>query len=363
MKLESLPFKLDGFSGAKDQDPEEFITNFKLAAEVLNWSPEKLPAIFHMCLKGAARIWFLRLGKDLTKDIGTIYTAFLGKYKSLGLDWSKEASFNSIRQLPQESVLAYTDRLIEKGAKMDKTDRELLQQFIRGLSPKARTHTIATGPENLEQACRTATLFESAKSYDVDLPIVQSLTPYPPPLMAQTIPNSAQYRQRTYQQTPVERAPPVYQNRQINATQEQCSYCKRLGHSIEVCRTRQRNNSRQTPQNSYIQRAPAYRPSSPPPRWPQTSPRRPSSLSYGQAGRQQGPVRPTRSFENTGRTFFGNNNNSTQVCYKCQQPGHFARECGQNRPTIPNEDWDDIPPPQNTVRKSVSFNDRKSLNF
>ena len=56
LELNNLPFKLDSFSGNPDQDAEEFLNNFKLTAAVLDWSFDKQPGIFHMCLQGTAKI-------------------------------------------------------------------------------------------------------------------------------------------------------------------------------------------------------------------------------------------------------------------------------------------------------------------
>ena len=125
INLESLPFKIQAFSGAIDQDPDEFLTNFKLSAEVLNWTTAKLPSIFHMCLTEAARVWFHRQPETVRHNIHALYKAFLAKYKTKGLDWNKEAIFTSLKQLSQEAARTFADRVIEQGAKLDKSDKEI----------------------------------------------------------------------------------------------------------------------------------------------------------------------------------------------------------------------------------------------
>ena len=46
VEIDNLTFKLHSFSGNPDQDAEEFLNNFKLAANVLSWTFDKQPGIF-----------------------------------------------------------------------------------------------------------------------------------------------------------------------------------------------------------------------------------------------------------------------------------------------------------------------------
>ena len=96
VKLDNLPFKLDSFSGNPNQDAEEFLNNFKLAADVLGWNFDKQPGIFYMCLQGTAKIWFQQLDSPTSSNIENIFSAFPLRFKPLGPDWSREASFLSL---------------------------------------------------------------------------------------------------------------------------------------------------------------------------------------------------------------------------------------------------------------------------
>ena len=103
VEINNLPFKLDSSSGNLDQDAEEFLNNFKLAANVLSWTFDKQPGIFYMCLQGTAKIWFQQLDSPISSNIEQIFSVFLLKFKPLGPDWSREACFLSRRQMPQEN--------------------------------------------------------------------------------------------------------------------------------------------------------------------------------------------------------------------------------------------------------------------
>ena len=93
VEIYNLPFKLDSFSGNPDQDAEEFLNNFKLTPAVLDWNFDKQPGIFHMCLQGTAKIWFQQLDIPTSTNIEKIFSTFLFKFKPLGPDWHREASF------------------------------------------------------------------------------------------------------------------------------------------------------------------------------------------------------------------------------------------------------------------------------
>ena len=217
VKLDNIPFKLKLFHGSPDEDPEGFLADFRLTSVMSGWPEHQLPLIFEVCLSGSARRWYNQLPHEIRMDMQSISSTFLTKYKPLGLDWTKEASFNSIVQLPYESVHQYSERVTEKGTKMGKTDTEILAQFVKGLSKTYRTHTIASGPKSLHEAVTTATLWESAKSYD-----------------AQDIAT----QQRTQRQEQQMRGRPSQSNRIV------CRYCNRTGHISSDCRLRQDNDRR-----------------------------------------------------------------------------------------------------------------------
>ena len=224
VEINNLPFKLDSFSGNPDQDAEEFLNNFKLAANVLSWTFDKQPGIFHMCLQGRAKIWFQQLDSPASSNIEKIFSAFLLKFKPLGPDWSREACFLSLRQMPQENSQQFANRVLEQGTKLGKSDRALLTQFIRGLPTPNRIHTITQDTDTFDGATRIATLFETAQTFGQDDSTV------------------------TVQQqgTSVKE-----QNFNIVASRIQCAYCRKDGHHISECHHRQYNNHRrQHPYNA-----------------------------------------------------------------------------------------------------------------
>ena len=133
IKIDSLPFKLTPFSGNPQDNPEDFINSFKLSAEVLGWAKHKQTAIFQMCLKNAPRMWFQQLDYITCTDIDKLMVAFMIRFKPLGLDWTKEASFQSLKQSPAETDQEFSNRVLERGTKIGKTEKDVLNRYIKGL--------------------------------------------------------------------------------------------------------------------------------------------------------------------------------------------------------------------------------------
>ena len=161
-----------------------------------------------MCLQDTAKIWLHQLDSPTSSNIEKIFSAFLLKFKPLDPDWSREACFLSLRQMPQENSQQFANRVFEKGTKLGKLDRDLLTQFIRG--------TIAQDTDTFDGATRAATLFETAQSFGQD--------------------DSAVALQ---QGTSVKE-----QNFNIVDSRIQCAYCKKDGQHISVCHHQQPNHHR-----------------------------------------------------------------------------------------------------------------------
>ena len=224
-----------------------------------------------MCLSGAARVWYTKLPAVQKANIDKIYVLFLSKYRSTGLDWCKEASFQFMTQLPHEQVHHYANRIAEQGTKIGKSDRDMLNQFVKGLHAQIKTHTIATGPSSLEQAIKAAALYESARAFSAEVE---------PTVMMQGKEKSG-----------------IDPRKLPQKDQVQCRYCRRMGHKLEDCTVRQENNQKRQDQTQ------------------QYSDRLKVTVT-GQAQGDRAPAsQPVRS------VFL------YVTCYNCQEKGHIRRDC------------------------------------
>ena len=119
--------------------------------------------------------------------------------------------------MPQENSQQFANRVLEKGTKLGKSDRDLLTQFIRGLPTPITIHTIAENTDTFDGATRIATLFETAQTFGQD--------------------DSAVTLQQ--QGTNVKE-----QNFNIVDSRIHCAYCKKDSHHISECHHRQYSNPR-----------------------------------------------------------------------------------------------------------------------
>ena len=157
VEINNLPFKLDSVA-----------TRIKMQRNLLTISNLQLMFWAGIVLQGTAKIWFQQLDSPTSSNIEKTFSASLLKFKHLGPGWSWEACFLSLRQMPQENSQQFANRVLEKGTKLRKSDRDLLTQFIRGLPTPNRIHTITKDTDTFDGATRIATLFETAQTFGQD---------------------------------------------------------------------------------------------------------------------------------------------------------------------------------------------------
>ena len=121
-------------------------------------------------------------------------------------------------QLPHEQIHHYAKRITEQGTKIGKSDRDMLNQFVKGLHAQIKTHTIATGPSTLEQAIKAAALYGSAHAF---------YTEVEPPVMMKGKEKAG-----------------IDPRKLAQKDQVQCRYCRRMGHTLEDCTLRQEKTKR-----------------------------------------------------------------------------------------------------------------------
>ena len=62
----------------------------------------------------------------------------------------------------------FSNRVLQKGTNIGKSDKDLITQFIRGLPTPNRIHTIVQDTDAFDRATRIATLYETAKTFGQD---------------------------------------------------------------------------------------------------------------------------------------------------------------------------------------------------
>ena len=180
---------------------------------------------------------------------------------------SRKASFLSLRQIPQENSQKFANRVFKKGTLLEKSDQDLLTQFIRGLPTPNRIHTIAQDTDTFDSATRIANLFETAQTFGQD--------------------DSAATLQQ--QGTSVKE-----QTFNIVDSRIQCAYCRKDGHHISECHHRQFNNHRR---------------------------QHPYSAQWNRTQHNPPQKGPTNRQTNKLRSVY------YDMCFNCNGTGHIASDC------------------------------------
>ena len=333
VNVESLPFKLKSFSGKVSEDAEKFLKDFKLFANINQWQPSQTVTCFKLSLDGTARIWMDQLPAEVLSDPMVLFQQFKQKFCPKGLNWLDETTFSNTTQGIAESVEEYANRLTMIGAKLGKSDVCLAQQFVRGLSPAFKTHTLSMGPETFDAAVRAATLCQNAQKAAVASEAVDDRIFSLQKAVAELQQKSERSPAENQPLPPTQMSPdaPVMKGqfpRDGNTAgpprpKMVCTYCNRVGHTIDICRTRMRDNRNYAAKVQQQHRQPAP----------------------GQQNRQGQQNQQNREFDL-----------SNVQCFACKQFGHTKRFC-RNVPTFNNSFAN---PPQ-TNRGNP--NNKKSLNY
>ena len=338
VNVDSLPFKLKSFSGKVSEDAEKFLNDFTLFANINQWQPSQTVNCFKLSVDGAARIWMDQLPPEILSDPNSLFQQFKQKFCPKGLNWLDETTFTNTTQHIGESVEEYANRLTMIGAKLGKSDVCLAQQFVRGLSSAFKTHTLSMGPETFDAAVRAATLYQNAQKAAVASDAVDdrifSLQKAVAELQKKSDPCPEVDQPLQSTQTIPDASTRVHQvARDVEPVQRPtCAYCQRVGHTIDKCRFRIRDNKNYVSQFQQQQIQPLMQ-------------------QYPAQQNRPGPQnQQNREFDM-----------SNVQCFACKQFGHIKRNC-RNVPFVNKANQGNFGrPPQGNNRGNL--NSRNPLNY
>lgn len=123
------------FCGLASEDANRFMMDFEAHMVLMNIETNnpRYVAAFRLSLKGPALTW-LDSFKEVPLNWSQLRSAFLQEYcmNTSGLI-AEEASFNSLHLLPTQRLEEFHSDLQEKGRKLGKSDRELINRYTDGL--------------------------------------------------------------------------------------------------------------------------------------------------------------------------------------------------------------------------------------
>jgi hypothetical protein len=240
----SRPFhdqpKIPNFSGRSHENARSWMEKLELILEQEDDSSAAKQ--FRLRLDGPAEDWVRDLDKEVKESFSKLREAFTGKYITCGSDfWMVHETIKNKRQGECESVDQYLTSLQYYWAKVERSERDRLTDFVGGLLTDLRVEVIRCDCTILEEAIKTAVRAEQIRAIQAKdrPPSVNSVTDLVAVMREELRALKADHTWRPRQDS---KAPaPSSGDRQDDRTSDGrpiCTYCDKLGHSTQVCRKR-----------------------------------------------------------------------------------------------------------------------------
>ena len=154
-----VPYKISPFTGTQGEDAAEFLTDFCEYSRLYHLTNAQTKNLFGMCLKERAKRWFRQtFPSPEGSSCESIFESFKAEFYTSGIDWEREISYDSLKQMHIETVHAYALRVEKLANKLGKSDLTMLQTFVRGLLPTYKRTVLSRGPSTFAEALKIATL-------------------------------------------------------------------------------------------------------------------------------------------------------------------------------------------------------------
>lgn len=144
----------------------KFLSEFRLFCTLQNLIDDKrIIAAFHLHLRGPALIWFITLNESNKVLWTVLQEAFQNRYISKDIcDPSiiaESPMFDALTLHPTMAIETFHGQVLEKGSKLDKSERDLTSKFIHGLPQQLAFFVRAGNPRCLQNAYQQAELGEA----------------------------------------------------------------------------------------------------------------------------------------------------------------------------------------------------------
>ncbi len=148
----------DLFWGRDCEDVSDWAERLTMAAEVRDFTPDKLFKIAKLNLRGRAKEWFRRL-QPAPADWASLWTLMIQKYGNVDTD-DIRMKLDAIKQEPRERVRRYFERLDKLFRKGTIPDVEQKRRFLARLRPEIRKLCMVRTFVDIEELVGAATEVE-----------------------------------------------------------------------------------------------------------------------------------------------------------------------------------------------------------
>ena len=157
-------------------DASLWLATIRRHCQAMSYSDFQSASLLQSLLEESALTWLYTLPTDQANDFQRLCDAFEARFgPHISSRWTRIDKFLQLRQLVGESVLTFLQRVQHEGAQLHKSDSDILDVFVKGLSSKVKAHVILQQPTSIASALEAARVAESAQSFSTENEVLELL--------------------------------------------------------------------------------------------------------------------------------------------------------------------------------------------
>ena len=159
----SEDMKYNGLTVPKFEEGDSakfWLEKFNKAGTLKKWNDEEKCIRFCFALGNHAENWYSSLTEQVKNDFEKLQENFLERFES-GID--RVFSYSEFLELTQglDSVDCYIEKVLKCGRKLKKSDTELMDKIVHGLSKEVKNFVVMKEVKTLEQVTKYARMGQS----------------------------------------------------------------------------------------------------------------------------------------------------------------------------------------------------------
>lgn len=235
---------MDTFSGHPSEDAAQWLEKFDAWIAFNGWkdNADKIVSAMQLKLEGNALSWFQALPLGVKKNSGALFKGFSDHFTSLHPTWMLEQQLYERSMTTGEGLEEYITDIQRRCKRLQKTDKETVTAFIRGLPASLRLFVIQKNPKDFREAIQSARLAQESLSA---FPTLETGTTT---VINQTL---KQQQEAIHELTKAIETMKTESAIRVNAAANgrsfmKCQLCDKAGHNAKMCRkytVREKKNS------------------------------------------------------------------------------------------------------------------------
>lgn len=218
---------IENFGGLPNEDPKQWLEKFEAWIGFNGWSKnsEKIASAMQLKLEGNALSWFQSVPQMKKNDPGELFKAFTEHFTTVHPTWMLEQQLYDRVMQPGEGLELYILDIEKRCQRLQKSPRETVTAFIRGLPASLRLFVIQKNPSDLREAIQSARLAQ------------ESLAAFPTFDSGSTLTKALADQQKAIADLKIS-VEAIKTSAPVNRIggELKCQLCDKVGHSAKQCR-------------------------------------------------------------------------------------------------------------------------------